>query len=104
VAMGDDFDFRGSGQLTIYGDRGLLTITLPIEGGPDRAVIERNGVREILTAEGKQQTPAEAFVAAILDGAPVPATVADAAHVVAFVQGVYQSAAERRVVRLAGAG
>ena len=102
VAMGDEYNFRGSGQLMVYGDRGMLTAKVPIggSGGPDELVIERNGDRQPVVVEGATISPAAAFVAAILDGATNVATVDDAARVVAFTQGAYRSAAERRIVRL----
>jgi predicted dehydrogenase len=103
VAMGDDFSFRGYGQLTALGDGGTLSVSLPLDAGTDRMLIERNGAREAVTFEGKGRSPAEAFVATILDGAPNVGTVEDAAQVVAFTQGAYQSAADRRLVRLDGA-
>ena len=101
VALGDDFSFRGYGHLTIYGDRGTLTAKLPVDNGkPDRLVVDRNGDQQAVVVEGESVSPAAAFVAAICDGAPNIATVADAARVVAITQGAYQSAAEQRLVRL----
>ena len=102
VALGDEFTFRGSGKLTVLGDNGSLTANIPGWGvGPaEEMFIERNGDRQAVTFEGDNISPAAAFVAAICDGAPNVATVADAARVVAFTQGAYRSAAERCLVRL----
>jgi predicted dehydrogenase len=101
VAMGDEFNFRGSGQLAVFGDKGTLTGSVPIgASGDHELVIERNGERQPVVVEGETISPAAAFVAAILDGAPNVATVDDAARVVAFIQGAYRSAAERRIVSL----
>ncbi len=102
VALGDEFAFRGSGKLTVYGDKGTLTANIPGFGvvPADEMFIEQNGDRQAVTFEGDNVSPAAAFVAAICDGAPNVATVDDAVRVVAFTQGAYRSAAERRIVRL----
>jgi predicted dehydrogenase len=100
VAMGDN-SFWSSGQLTVYGDNGTLTSNIPMGGsGSVEMFIERDGERNSVTFEGDEISPAAAFVAAIRDGAPNVATVADAANVVALTQGAYRSAAERRIIRL----
>jgi predicted dehydrogenase len=102
VALGDEYSFGGAGKLTIYGDRGMLTANMPGWGGgpAEEMFIEENGDRRLVGFEGEKISPAAAFVAAIRDGAPNIATVGDAANVVALIQGAYQSAAERRIVRL----
>ena len=100
VAMGGN-PFGSSGRLTVYGDNGTLTSNIPMGGsGAVEMFIERNGDRNAVTFEGDEISPAAAFVAAICDGAPNVATVDDAAKVVAFTQGAYRSAAERRIIRL----
>ena len=68
--------------------------------GPVEMFIEREGERKAVSFEGDEISPAAAFAAAIRDGAPNLATVADAANVVALTQGAYRSAAERRIIRL----
>jgi predicted dehydrogenase len=102
IALGDDFNFRGSGKLTVYGDNGMLTANMPGWGGgpAEEMFIERNGDRQAVAFEGDNVSPAAAFVAAVCDGAPNIATVDDAVKVVALIQGAYRSAAERRIVRL----
>jgi predicted dehydrogenase len=102
VALGDAFNFRGSGKLTVYGDNGVLTADMPGWGGgpAEEMFIEQNGDRQAVTFEGDSVSPAAAFVAAVCDGAPNIATVDDAVKVVALIQGAYRSAAERRIVRL----
>jgi predicted dehydrogenase len=102
VAMGDEFSFRGGGKITVLGDNGSLTSDIPGFGvGPAQEMfIERNGERRAVTFDGDNISPAAAFVAAILDGAPNVAPIDDAVRVVAFIQGAYRSADERRIVRL----
>jgi predicted dehydrogenase len=102
VAMGDEFTFQGGGKLTVLGDSGSLTANIPGFGvGPAQEMfIERNGERRAVTFEGEDIPPAAAFVAAILDGAPNIAPIEDAVRVVAFTQGAYRSADERRIVSL----
>ena len=103
IAMGDDFTFAGDGHLNVFGDRGRL-IAASFGwggGGPIRNLtIERNGELQPLVVEGIKIHPAAAFVSSILDGAPNPATVKDAAHVVCLIQSAYQSAAENRLVQI----
>jgi predicted dehydrogenase len=101
VAMGDTFNFAGHGQIMALGDRGRLTGSIGWGAGPaENLMIERNGVSQPLRIEGQKFTPAEAFVNAVLDGAPTMATVEDAAWTVAIVQSAYHSAAERQVVKV----
>ena len=102
VAFGDEFAFRGSGMLLAYGDGGTLTADIPGMGsGPTgEIVVERNGERHALPVEGEAITPAAAFVAAILDGAPNIAPVDEALNVVALVEAAYRSATEGRTVRI----
>jgi predicted dehydrogenase len=103
VAMGDDFTFAGDGHLNVFGDRGRL-IAASFGwggGGPIRNLtIERNGELQPLAVEGIKVHPAAAFVASILDGAPNPGSVKDAANVVGLIQSAYQSAAENRLVQI----
>jgi predicted dehydrogenase len=63
-------------------------------------MLEKNGVLYPVRAEGASISPAAAFVACVLDGAPNIAPVEDAANVVDLIQGAYRSAAEGRVVSL----
>ena len=101
IAMGSEFAFQGSSQVTAIGDGGTLTIHDGWGSGPaDSLVLEQNGQPQEVNVEGKPISPAAGFVASILDGTPVLATVEDACHVVAFNRAAYQSAAERHIVRL----
>jgi predicted dehydrogenase len=102
LPLGDEFSFQARGHLTAYGDQGILTADMPnFPPGPANGIVlERNGVKQSVAAEGDGISPAAAFVACILDGAPNIAPVADAANVVALIQGAYRSVAERRIVRL----
>ena len=102
VAMGDEFRFAGDGQITVLGDKGrLMAATKGFGSGPaDDLTIERNGDRHPLPIEGQKITPAAAFVSTILDGAPVIASVEDAANVVALIQSSYRSALERQIVKI----
>ena len=103
VAMGDEFAFGGYGGLAAYGDRGVLSTDWASFGCPDPETLwlVQNGVRQPLAIEGDTISPAAAFVATVLDGAPNIAPVDEAAQSVAFVQGAYQSAREGRVVMIA---
>ncbi len=102
IAMGDDFTFAGDGHLHVFGDRGrLIAANIGWGNGPAGSLtIERNGEQQPLAVEGARVHPAAAFVASILDGAPNPATVQDAADVVCLIQSAYQSAAENRLVQI----
>jgi len=102
VAITDAAEFRDAGMIAVYGDRGRLTLNgVSWGGGPaEELVLEANNERTSVPIEGETVTPAAAFVAAILDGAPNIAPVADAVNVTALTQGAYRSAAERRIVRL----
>lgn len=100
VALADDFAFRGSGRLTVYGDAGTLSLDMPgVGNGPaEGLLLEKNGAKQPVTVEGARTSPAAAFVACILDGAPNIATVDDGANVVALIEGTYRSIAEGRIV------
>ena len=83
------------------GDSGRLAISCGWGSGPvEEMIIERNGVSQPMPIEGQIITPAEAFVNAVLDGAPTLATVEDAAWTVALIQSAYHSANERQVVKV----
>jgi predicted dehydrogenase len=101
VTMGDTFTFAGEGMLYVLGDRGRISASVGWGSGPaENLVIERNGDRQGLAVEGQPVAPAAAFVSSILDGAPVAATVEDAARVVALIEATNRSAAQRQVVKV----
>jgi len=102
IAMGDSYTFAGDGNLNVFGDQGRL-IAASIgwgAGSVGSLSIEQNGELKPLAVEGSEVHPAAAFVSSILDGAPNPATVKDAAYVVSLIQSAYQSAAENRLVQI----
>jgi predicted dehydrogenase len=102
IAMGEYFTFAGDGHLNVFGDHGrLIAASIGWGSGPVGSLsIERNGDLQPLAVEGVKIHPAAAFVSTILDGAPNPATVKDAANVVSLIQSAYQSAAENRLVQI----
>ena len=104
IAMGDEFNFQGRGSLNALGDKGTLAIDFTGFGSTaeGQLLLEKNGVRQVVAVEGSRISPAQAFVASVLDGAPIQATVEDAARVVEFVQAAYRSSAERRIIRIDG--
>ena len=104
IAMGDEFNFQGRGSLNALGDGGTLAIDFTGFGSTaeGQLLLEKNGVRQVVAVEGSRISPAQAFVASVLDGAPIQATVEDAARVVEFVQAAYRSSAERRIIRIDG--
>lgn len=95
IAMGNEFAMRGNRHLTAFGDGGTLAID-----SANNIILEKNGARQTVPVEGSAISPAAGFVASVLDGAPVMATVEDACHAVELIQSAYQSAAERRLVRI----
>ena len=65
----------------VLGDRGRLTVPFGWGSGPvEDLVIERNGASQTIPIEGQVITPAGAFVNAVLEGAPIMATVEESTH------------------------
>lgn len=88
------------GSLTIIGDAGMITASWGGMMATDPAEIwlDKASGREKLEPAADVQTPAEGFVASIRDGAPNYASPRDGAQVVALMEAIYRSAAERRVM------
>lgn len=87
-----DIPEEESGRWTIYGDKGILTA----ESG--EIWIQRSGKREKIEAASPDVSPDEAFVAAVLDGAPNLCPAHEGAYAVALVEAAYRSAREGRII------
>jgi predicted dehydrogenase len=90
-----DYDYS---QLTVVGDDGVVTMD---EGDEGRIWLKTKDGRVEIQPDGPDLYPAFPFVSSILDGAPNLIPGEAGAHAVAFVEAVYQSAAEKRIVTLA---
>ena len=72
-AVGDKFDNGwGRGDMQLYGDDGIMSITWQSwgPGGVDEVRVDCGQGWQRIEPEGPSISPAEAFVASILDGAP----------------------------------
>jgi predicted dehydrogenase len=83
-------------QLMILGEEGALT-----SGADDTLWLYQAGTRTKIESEHPDRSKADAFVATILDGSPNPSPAEQGANAVAFMEAVYRSAAEGRLVRVA---
>lgn len=103
VNEGDaEFGVYGVARTTALGDCGWLTVDSSTWGvqSAKEAWLERDGGREALQLEGEEISPAAAFVATVLDGAPNLCTAQEGAQTVALIQSAYRSAAEGKIVTL----
>ncbi|MEO8396993.1 MAG: Gfo/Idh/MocA family oxidoreductase [Chloroflexota bacterium] len=101
---GGDIPLYGYSHLTISGDKGVL-VAETLSDAPEPSIwVETLGVRSKVEPAGEETTPAAAFVASILDGAPNFAPAAEAARVVALTEAVYRSAKEHRSIRVEQSG
>jgi predicted dehydrogenase len=73
------------------------TITDDAEG---QFWLHQRGERTLLPADEPETTIAEAFVSAVLDGRPNLSPAEQGAHVVDFMEAMYRSAAEHRIVAI----
>jgi predicted dehydrogenase len=69
-------------------------------GPAEDMIFETDDTRQSVSVEGEKSNPACDFVASILDGTLVRASVTDAFQVVALIQAAYRSAREGRIVSL----
>lgn len=101
VSGGKEFKFHGSGRMTLYGDRGLITADWSgfMTTEAEEIWMEQDGVRTRVEPAFETIHPAAAFVATVLDGAPNLCPSQEAARVVVFTEAVYQSANEGRIVQ-----
>ena len=98
AAVGDKLDNGwGHGDMQLYGDDGIMSITWQGwgPGAVDEVRVDCGQGWQHIEPEGPSISPAEAFVASILDGAPNLAPGSEAANSVAFIEAAYRSAAER---------
>lgn len=102
AVSGGDVALYGSGRLTIFGDKGLLTAdwTSYMATNPTEIWLEHDGIREKVESLADTITPVDGFVATILKDAPNFAPAHEAAQVVALTEAVYRSAKEKRVIRI----
>lgn len=100
LASADVVPGKGGVHLTVLGDTGSLTSTWgATTGGPTRDIwLETPAGREPLVVDAADAGLVAAFVASALDGSPNPIPPRDAAHVTAFTEAVYRSAATGQVV------
>lgn len=85
----------GDRHLMIIGDKGLLT-----DDADKTLWLFRDGERKKLEAAFPARTEAAAFVAAILEGDQTYPQAHEGAYAVDFVEAMYRSAAEGRIVQL----
>ena len=97
---GGEVPFYDYGHKTIFGDQGVLAVETSSSTPEPSIWIESKGVRSKVEPGFDDTTPAAAFVATILDGAPNLAPAPDAAQVVALTEAVYRSAKEHHPVRV----
>ena len=93
--------FWGYGHMTIFADDGTMTAEWEgwnLLGG--RVWLDTGQGPQLLASEIPDLSPAEAFVATILDGAPNLASGHTGLNVVALAEATYRSAAEGRIVSL----
>jgi predicted dehydrogenase len=99
-----EFSFSGQGQLTTYGSTGWLMANwdggMAAEAAQARVECDGTGQAIEFESEGESISPAAAFVASVLDGAPNLCSIRAGADVVALVQSAYRSVAEGRFVTL----
>jgi predicted dehydrogenase len=85
----------GRPSMILVGDEGLLF------GDKEGTVwLHRGGDREELEAEMEDTTPMAGFVASVLDGKPTLIAPEVGAWAVEFIEAMYASAAEGRIVRI----
>jgi len=95
---------QGHGQLTVYGSTGWLSADWGggMAAEAAQAHVGGSGPRQAIDfeAEGETVSPAAAFVASVLDGAPNFCSIQAGADVVLFIQSAYRAAAENQIVTL----
>jgi predicted dehydrogenase len=97
-----DFNFRGYGQLTLFGDGGVLTADWSgfLATEAQAIWLEQGGVREQVQPLPTATPPVAAFVATVLDGLPNLAPAEEAAQIVALTETIYGSIAQNQSVHL----
>ena len=93
--------FWGYGHMTIFADEGTMTAEWEgwnLLGG--RVWLDTGQGPQLLASEIPDLSPAEAFVATILDGTPNLAPGHTGLDVVALAEATYRSAAEGRIISL----
>ena len=100
VSMVDGVPAKG-GQLTILGDDGKLSASWK-DWDSDTEVFldDGDGDAEPLVVDYEDSNTSAEFVAGVLGGPSHLATPVEAAHVVAFTEATYLSAAEKRLVEI----
>jgi predicted dehydrogenase len=87
----------GDEHLMIVGEQGVLFDDV------DGAIwLHRDGERKKLVVEAPDTPVSAVFVAAVLDGEPNLSPAHEGAQDVEFIEAVYRSAAEGRIIRMAG--
>jgi predicted dehydrogenase len=92
--------FNGHGQITACGSAGYLLAGWEglMKAEASSAHLESHGAGEEIAFEGESVTPADGFIASILDGAPNFCSIEDGMHAVALVQSAYRAAETKQVV------
>jgi predicted dehydrogenase len=86
-------------QLTVLGDKG--TLSGEPEGKNALGLWLRKGSEQQQVTTGEANMPhLEAFLAAVLDGAPNPCSPREGAHAVELIEAAYRSAAEGRAITI----
>ncbi|MDZ4720119.1 MAG: Gfo/Idh/MocA family oxidoreductase [Roseiflexaceae bacterium] len=85
----------GERQLMIVGEQGTI-----MDDSEGQFWLHQHGERTRLVPDEPETTIAEAFVASILDGKPNLSPAEQGANVVDFMEAMYRSAAEQRIVRI----
>lgn len=99
--MGDDTGWFGHGELSVFGDEGILRGQWKEwnAASPMRITLQHNGERTI-DSDLADISPVGAFLACVLDGAPNPVSGREGAAEVALTDAVYRSAASGQIVTL----
>jgi predicted dehydrogenase len=99
-----EFNLAGHGELTAYGSTGWLSANWSgwMAAEAVQAHVECDGTSRAIEFEpqGESVSPAAAFVASVLDGAPNLCSIRAGADVVSLVQLAYRSVAQAQVVTL----
>lgn len=89
----------GNARLTVFGDKGVLTADWDgVSNNTQEIWTDVEGVRQKVEPSEPTISMTEAFLAAVLDGAPNLGPGRECMETVAFGQAVYRSAAEHRIV------
>jgi predicted dehydrogenase len=90
-------------QIAVIGDQGTLSAE-PEGENPLGLWLRKGDERRQITAQEANVPPFEAFIAAILDGAPNPCPPQDGAHAVELIEAAYRSAAEGLAIAIESPG